>query len=46
MSFLQWTLREEFIIAEIDRLNHPDYFALNFECPDMDSLFSEIKTYE
>lgn len=45
MSFLQWTLREEFIMAEIDRLNHPDYFTLDFECPDMDSLFAETKTY-
>lgn len=30
MSILQWTLREEFIMAEIDRLNHPEYFAPDF----------------
>ena len=36
-------LKECFLIADMDRLDHPSYFQFDFQCPELDDFFGQFK---
>ena len=36
-------LKECFLIADMDRLDHPQYFQFDFQCSELDDFFKQVK---